>query len=114
MIVTSYSVHLWTVTGIYCLVLVRSIFLSSKRARPHTFIQPFQVWDTLKWLTIPSTVIVSFVFFGFLVAGEEIESTPASTPALSSRSPPRPPDPFGYDKNDLVRTLPVSPRSLRR
>lgn len=61
----SYSIHLWTVTIIYCLAL------------------PFQIWSTLKWVTIPATVVASFIFFGFLVAGEEIEN------------------PFGYDKNDL-------------
>jgi len=61
----SYSVHLWTVTLIYC------------------FFLPFQLWPTLKYVTIPGTIIASFVFFGFLVAGEEIEN------------------PFGYDKNDL-------------
>ncbi|KAF5381539.1 hypothetical protein D9615_005618 [Tricholomella constricta] len=61
----SYSIHLWVVTLIYCFVL------------------PFQIWNTLRWLTIPSTIILSFMFFGFLVAGEEIEN------------------PFGYDKNDL-------------
>jgi predicted membrane chloride channel (bestrophin family) len=61
----SYSVHLWTVTIVYC------------------FFLPFQLWDTLKYLTIPGTIGASFIFFGFLVAGEEIEN------------------PFGYDKNDL-------------
>ena len=61
----SYSFHLWAVTVIYCLAL------------------PFQIWPALRWMTIPGTVIVSFMFFGFLVAGEEIEN------------------PFGYDKNDL-------------
>ncbi|EIN05576.1 UPF0187-domain-containing protein [Punctularia strigosozonata HHB-11173 SS5] len=61
----SYSVHLWVVTSIYCLVL------------------PFQIVGPLDWVTIPGTAIVSFFFFGFLVAGEEIEN------------------PFGYDKNDL-------------
>jgi len=61
----SYSIHLWTVTIVYC------------------FFLPFQLWPTLKYLTIPGTSIVSFIFFGFLVAGEEIEN------------------PFGYDKNDL-------------
>ncbi|KAF7980066.1 hypothetical protein HWV62_39850 [Athelia sp. TMB] len=61
----SYSVHLWVVTTIYCLAL------------------PLQIWATLKWITIPATVILAFIFFGFLVAGEEIEN------------------PFGYDKNDL-------------
>ncbi|KAF9653667.1 UPF0187-domain-containing protein [Thelephora ganbajun] len=61
----SYSIHLWVVTIIYCLAL------------------PFQIWKTLGWITIPGTTVVAFVFFGFLVAGEEIEN------------------PFGYDKNDL-------------
>ncbi|KAI0746688.1 Bestrophin, RFP-TM, chloride channel-domain-containing protein [Daedaleopsis nitida] len=61
----SYRVHLWSVTILYCLLL------------------PFQIWATLKWITIPATALASFIFFGFLVAGEEIEN------------------PFGYDKNDL-------------
>ncbi|KAH9829833.1 UPF0187-domain-containing protein [Rhodofomes roseus] len=61
----SYRVHLWTVTLLYILFL------------------PFQIWNTLGWLTIPATALLSFIFFGFLVAGEEIEN------------------PFGYDKNDL-------------
>ncbi|KAH9476018.1 UPF0187 protein [Psilocybe cubensis] len=58
----SYSIHLWVVTLLYCLALI---------------------WSTLKWITIPGTTVISFIFFGFLVAGEEIEN------------------PFGYDKNDL-------------
>ncbi|KAJ7457185.1 Bestrophin, RFP-TM, chloride channel-domain-containing protein [Mycena galericulata] len=61
----SYSIHLWTVTTIYCLVL------------------PSQILATMGWVTIPATILLTFVFFGFLVAGEEIEN------------------PFGYDKNDL-------------
>lgn len=61
----SYSSHLWTVTMVYCTTL------------------PFQLWSTLEWFTIPASMIASFVFFGFVVAGEEIEN------------------PFGYDKNDL-------------
>jgi len=61
----SYSIHLWTVTVVYC------------------FFLPFQLWQPLRYLTIPGTIGASFIFFGFLVAGEEIEN------------------PFGYDKNDL-------------
>ncbi|KAG1720376.1 UPF0187-domain-containing protein [Suillus lakei] len=61
----SYSSHLWMVTLVYCITL------------------PFQLWSTLQWLTIPASVIASFIFFGFVVAGEEIEN------------------PFGYDRNDL-------------
>ncbi|KAI0330646.1 UPF0187-domain-containing protein [Cubamyces sp. BRFM 1775] len=60
----SYRVQLWSVTVLYCLLL------------------PFQIWSALKWLTIPATCLLSFIFFGFLVAGEEIESK-------------------RYDKNDL-------------
>ena len=47
--------------------------------------KPFQVVNTLGWLTIPGTVIVSFFFFGFLVAGEEIESE--SPPSSSTFDP---------------------------
>ncbi|KAJ7080604.1 Bestrophin, RFP-TM, chloride channel-domain-containing protein [Mycena belliarum] len=61
----SYSIHLWVVTTIYCLAL------------------PSQIVSTMRWATIPATILLSFIFFGFLVAGEEIEN------------------PFGYDKNDL-------------
>lgn len=61
----SYSIHLWAVTVIYCMFL------------------PFQILTTMNWITIPGTTVVAFVFFGFLVAGEEIEN------------------PFGYDRNDL-------------
>jgi len=61
----SYSVHLWITTTLYVAAL------------------PFQVVNQLQWITIPATLLASFIFFGFLVAGEEIEN------------------PFGYDKNDL-------------
>nr|GAT58757.1 predicted protein [Mycena chlorophos] len=61
----SYSIHLWVVVSLYCLSL------------------PSQCVATMQWLTIPATTILAFIFFGFLVAGEEIEN------------------PFGYDKNDL-------------
>ncbi|KAJ7035219.1 UPF0187-domain-containing protein [Mycena alexandri] len=61
----SYSIHLWVVTTIYCLAL------------------PSQIILTMGWATIPATILLTFIFFGFLVAGEEIEN------------------PFGYDKNDL-------------
>lgn len=52
----SYSVHLWTVTMVYCLFL------------------PFQLWGSLYWLTVPGTAIAAFIFTGFIVAGEEIEN----------------------------------------
>ncbi|KIM55380.1 hypothetical protein SCLCIDRAFT_134894 [Scleroderma citrinum Foug A] len=61
-----HSKYLWLLTIIYCLLL------------------PFQTLDALGWITIPATVLASFMFFGFLLAGAEIESA------------------YGYDKNDLV------------
>ncbi|KAJ7620988.1 hypothetical protein FB45DRAFT_928058 [Roridomyces roridus] len=50
---------------------------------PIPFSWPSQILATLGWVTIPATILLTFIFFGFLVAGEEIEN------------------PFGYDKNDL-------------
>ncbi|KZV77661.1 UPF0187-domain-containing protein [Peniophora sp. CONT] len=61
----SYSFHIWIVTLVYC------------------FFLPFQLWTSLRWVTIPGTTIAAFMFFGFILAAEEIEN------------------PFGYDKNDL-------------
>ncbi|KAF8266251.1 Bestrophin, RFP-TM, chloride channel-domain-containing protein [Lactarius quietus] len=79
----SYSVHLWTVTLIYCFFLASRYTFIFYQSFIDMITQPFQLWTTLKYVTIPGTIIASFVFFGFLVAGEEIEN------------------PFGYDKNDL-------------
>jgi len=61
----TYSAHLWITMALYVCAL------------------PFQVTPILGWITIHATVLASFIFFGFLVAGEEIEN------------------PLGYDKNDL-------------
>lgn len=44
---------------------------------------PFQVVDTMKWITIPGTAFASFLLLGFLEIGQEIEN------------------PFNYDLNDL-------------
>lgn len=52
----SFSVHLWTVTLLYCAAL------------------PFQLIKTMGWVTIPGTAIAAFIFTGFVVAGEEIEN----------------------------------------
>ncbi|KAJ3568237.1 hypothetical protein NP233_g5846 [Leucocoprinus birnbaumii] len=61
----SFAAHLWSVTTIFC------------------FLLPIMIWPQFGWVTIPATAIFTFLFFGFLVAGKELE------------------DPFGYDKNDL-------------
>jgi putative membrane protein len=60
----SFSVHLWTVTLLYCAAL------------------PFQLVKTMGWITIPGTAAAAFIFTGFVVAGEEIEN-PVSTPNSS-------------------------------
>ncbi|KAL7413536.1 Bestrophin, RFP-TM, chloride channel-domain-containing protein [Mrakia frigida] len=61
----SYAAHIWTTAWIYCLLL------------------PFQINVLWGWVTIPATVVISFVFLTFLTIGEEIEN------------------PFGFDRNDL-------------
>ncbi|KAF8342989.1 Bestrophin, RFP-TM, chloride channel-domain-containing protein [Cantharellus anzutake] len=76
----SYSIHLWSVTIIY------------------VFFLPFQLWSTLRYVTIPATAIAAFFFFGFLAAGEEIEN------------------PFGYDKvknNDISGRIMVVMLSIQ-
>jgi len=47
------------------------------------FTIPFQLCDTFGYITIPSVAVASFLYLGFVAAGEEIEQ------------------PFGYDRNDL-------------
>jgi putative membrane protein len=53
-----YSVHLWAVTLVYCFFLVRP---DMNLRRPGLFTdictQPFQLWPTLKFLTIPGTIM---------------------------------------------------------
>lgn len=75
----SYSIHLWVVTTIYCLVL------------------PFQIWKTLGWITIPgTTVVVSNVahchhIFNTKLPDSRLSSSSVSwLPVKKSRvSPPR-------------------------
>jgi len=61
----SYRIHLWVILCCYCLAL------------------PLQIVKKMEWYTIPGVILFAAVFFGFLVAGEEIEN------------------PFGYARNDL-------------
>ena len=44
---------------------------------------PFQLWDSLRWVTIPGTVVGAYIILGIAAIGREIE------------------DPFGNDENDL-------------
>ena len=61
----AYSIHLRHLIDLYCLLF------------------PFQVVDSLGWLTVPSTCLVAFALFGIEEIGVEIQN------------------PFGYDENDL-------------
>ncbi|MEM8722599.1 MAG: bestrophin family ion channel [Cyanobacteria bacterium P01_G01_bin.39] len=61
----AYSLHLRHLIYLYCLLF------------------PFQVVDSLQWLTIPATCLVAFALFGIEEIGVEIQN------------------PFGYDENDL-------------
>lgn len=54
---------------------------------------PFQIVGNLGWYTVPVEVLGSFCLLGILAIGLEIEN------------------PFGYDANDLVRTLVKKMRS---
>lgn len=95
----SFSVHLWTVTLLYCAAL------------------PFQLYKTLDWITIPGTAIAAFVFTGYVLfcQGEThiltslIDSLlqekvckclyclyPAATNKFIEIE-----NPFGFDRNDL-------------
>ncbi|CAE6413463.1 unnamed protein product [Rhizoctonia solani] len=62
----SYGAQLWTSCFLYLIFL------------------PFQLWLSLGYITIPATAVASFVFCGFLAAGEEIEiaNNPIGTKTL--------------------------------
>ncbi|ERT01049.1 hypothetical protein HMPREF1624_02286 [Sporothrix schenckii ATCC 58251] len=49
----------------------------------YVFLLPFQLYPTLQWVTIPATVVASYIILGILFIGREIEN------------------PFGHDVNDL-------------
>ncbi|KAK7029857.1 Bestrophin, RFP-TM, chloride channel-domain-containing protein [Favolaschia claudopus] len=49
----------------------------------YLFLLPFQLINQFGWHTVPAVTIGSFIYLGFVAAGEEIEQ------------------PFGYDENDL-------------
>ncbi|KAJ7598907.1 Bestrophin, RFP-TM, chloride channel-domain-containing protein [Mycena floridula] len=49
----------------------------------YLFFLPFQLVQLFKWYSIGGTTVASFIYLGFIAAGEEIEQ------------------PFGYDDNDL-------------
>lgn len=44
---------------------------------------PFQLWDALRWITIPGTIVGAYIILGIAAIGREIEN------------------PFGRDENDL-------------
>ena len=61
----AYSIAISQITWVYVLAL------------------PFQLWDSLKWVTIPGTVVGAYIILGIAAIGREIEN------------------PFGEDENDL-------------
>lgn len=62
---TAYTISIAQITWIYILVL------------------PFQLYDTLSWVTIPSSIAAAYIILGLAAIGREIEN------------------PFGHDVNDL-------------
>ena len=61
----AYSIAISQITWVYVLAL------------------PFQLWDALRWVTIPGTVVGAYIILGIAAIGREIEN------------------PFGEDENDL-------------
>ncbi|KAG8533096.1 uncharacterized protein KY384_001879 [Bacidia gigantensis] len=61
----AYSIAISQITWVYVLML------------------PFQLWDALRWITIPGTIIGAYIILGISAIGREIEN------------------PFGHDVNDL-------------
>lgn len=61
----AYSIAISQITWVYVLAL------------------PFQLWDALRWITIPGTVLGAYIILGIAAIGRAIEN------------------PFGYDTNDL-------------
>lgn len=61
----AYSIAISQITWVYVLAL------------------PFQLWDALRWITIPGTIVGAYIILGIAAIGREIEN------------------PFGYDANDL-------------
>lgn len=53
----------------------------------YVFLLPFQLYQTLKWITIPATVAAGYIILGLLFIGREVEN------------------PFGQDVNDLPMEL---------
>lgn len=49
----------------------------------YVFMLPFQLWNLMGWVTIPATMVASYIILGILFIGQEIEN------------------PFGSDVNDL-------------
>ena len=61
----AYSIAISQITWVYVLAL------------------PFQLWDALRWITIPGSIVGAYIILGIAAIGREIEN------------------PFGHDVNDL-------------
>jgi putative membrane protein len=61
----AYSIAISQITWVYVMML------------------PFQLWDNLRWITIPGCIFAAYIIIGLAAIGREIEN------------------PFGHDVNDL-------------
>ena len=61
----AYSIAISQITWVYVMML------------------PFQLWDSLRWITIPGCIFAAYIIIGLAAIGREIEN------------------PFGHDVNDL-------------
>lgn len=83
---------------------------------------PFQLWDSLGWITIPGTIVGAYIILGIAAIGREIENPfgldtndlpleqfckelEADINEIASKTPPQPKDFIHTDQNHILYSL---------
>lgn len=83
---------------------------------------PFQLWDSLHWITIPGTIVGAYIILGIAAIGREIENPfgndqndlplnnfctelEADIDEIASKAPPKPEDFIYTDQNHVLYSL---------
>ncbi|MCJ1266921.1 hypothetical protein MMC22_006806 [Lobaria immixta] len=83
---------------------------------------PFQLWESLRWITIPGTVVGAYIILGIAAIGREIENPfgldpndlplksfctelAAEIDEIASKAPPKPEDFIRTDQNRVLYSL---------
>lgn len=83
---------------------------------------PFQLWDSLGWITIPGTIVGAYIILGIAAIGREIENPfgldtndlpleqfctelAADIDEIASKTPPKPKDFIHTDQNHILYSL---------